>query len=115
MFRVSRVIFANYHKLKCINSQVTFTPICNQRSNNANFTKVAIAASLFSFFKKKDENEESELIMTIKRGILCIQREEHQKAEKMFHLGNLKCKLRDFMIVNFLPFTSPSTCTNSTG
>lgn len=89
MFRISRVIFANCRKLKCINSQVTFTPTCNQRSKNTNFSQVAIAASLFSFFKKKDENEESELIMTIKRGILCIQREEHQKAEKMFHLGNI--------------------------
>ena len=85
MFRITRVIFANYRKFKSINNQVTFTPY-NQSSNNAKFTQIAIAASLFS--KKKDENEESELIKTIKRGILCIQREEHQKAEKMFHLGN---------------------------
>lgn len=114
MFRISRVIFANYRKIKCINNQVTFTP-CDQRTRNTNFTQVAIAASLFSFFKKKDENEESELIMTIKRGILCIQREEHQKAEKMFHLGNLECNFRHFMNNNFLLFFSSSIGTDSTG
>lgn len=113
MFRISRVIFANYRKLKCINSQVTFTP-CNQRTKNANFTQVAIAASLFSFFQKKDENEESELIMTIKRGILCIQREEHQKAEQMFHLGNMKCNFRQFGDVNFVLFISSSIGSDST-
>lgn len=43
----------------------------------------------FSFFSKKDEEEtpEEQLIMTIKRSILAIQRQEYDKAEQMLHLA----------------------------
>lgn len=44
---------------------------------------------LMSFLKgeNKDETPEDKLIMTIKRGILCIQREQYDKAEQMLHVA----------------------------
>ena len=43
--------------------------------------------SIFNIFKKDDPEEDSELIKTIKRSILCIQRGEYQKAEQILHIG----------------------------
>lgn len=42
-----------------------------------------------SFFKRSDEDEspEDKLVTTIKRSILCIQREQYDKAEQMLHLA----------------------------
>lgn len=37
--------------------------------------------------KKEDEDKESELIMTIKRSVLCMQRNELVKAEQMLHIA----------------------------
>ena len=44
--------------------------------------------SFFGLFKKdEDETPEDKLITTIKRSILCIQREQYDKAEQMLHLA----------------------------
>ncbi|XP_017854427.2 tetratricopeptide repeat protein 19 homolog, mitochondrial isoform X2 [Drosophila busckii] len=51
---------------------------------------VLTAAISFSLFDSKDKDEEetpeAKLINTIKRSILCIQREQYEKAEQMLHL-----------------------------
>lgn len=55
-----------------------------------NLTKnIAIALSILTWlgFREEDENKESELIMTLKRSILCTQREQYDKAEQMLHLA----------------------------
>lgn len=55
--------------------------------NNINM-RYFIFGSIISFFKKNDdETPESKLVTTIKRGILCIQREEYNKAEQILHLA----------------------------
>ncbi|XP_057325618.1 tetratricopeptide repeat protein 19 homolog, mitochondrial [Microplitis mediator] len=41
----------------------------------------------FNFGSKDDEEVEPELIMTIKRSILLIQKEEYKKAEQMLHVA----------------------------
>lgn len=46
----------------------------------------AVLFNLFSF-NEKDEEETSELIMTIKRSILLMQRNEFNKAEQMLHVA----------------------------
>lgn len=46
----------------------------------------AYSINLFGFFKD-DETPEDKLIKTIKRSILCIQREQYDKAEQMLHLA----------------------------
>lgn len=38
-------------------------------------------------FEKDDEEKESELIMTLKRAVLCTQREQYDKAEQMLHIA----------------------------
>lgn len=38
-------------------------------------------------FEKDDEEKESELIMTLKRAVLCMYREEYDKSEQMLHLA----------------------------
>lgn len=41
-----------------------------------------------SFFKRDDgETPEDKLVMTIKRAILSIQRDEHEKAERILHMA----------------------------
>lgn len=55
-----------------------------------NLTKnIAIALSILTWlgFTKEDEKKESELIMTLKRAVLCTQREQYEKAEQMLHLA----------------------------
>lgn len=58
-------------------------PKCNLPKN------VAIALSVLTWlgFTKEDEEKESELIMTLKRAVLCTQREQYEKAEQMLHLA----------------------------
>ncbi|CAH1982937.1 unnamed protein product [Acanthoscelides obtectus] len=50
---------------------------------------VAIALSVLSWlgFAEEDENKESELIMTLKRAVLCTRREQYDKAEQMLHVA----------------------------
>lgn len=50
---------------------------------------LAFALSILTWlgFTKEDEEKESELIMTLKRAVLCTQREEFDKAESMLHLA----------------------------
>lgn len=52
-------------------------------------TGFAIGLSLLTWlgFEKDDEEKESELIMTLKRAVLCTQREQYEKAEQMLHLA----------------------------
>ncbi|XP_050307437.1 tetratricopeptide repeat protein 19 homolog, mitochondrial [Anthonomus grandis grandis] len=60
-----------------------WSPGPNQKLN------VALALSILSWlgFEQEDEDKESELIMTLKRAVLCTQREEYDKAEQMLHLA----------------------------
>lgn len=53
------------------------------------FPHLAFALSILTWlgFTKEDEEKESELIMTLKRAVLCTQREEFDKAEQMLHLA----------------------------
>lgn len=43
--------------------------------------------SFFGLFKKDEETPDDKLITTIKRSILCIQRQQYDKAEQMLHLA----------------------------
>lgn len=53
------------------------------------FRHLAFALSILTWlgFTKEDEEKDSELIMTLKRAVLCTQREEFDKAEQMLHLA----------------------------
>ncbi|XP_030376917.1 tetratricopeptide repeat protein 19 homolog, mitochondrial isoform X2 [Scaptodrosophila lebanonensis] len=52
---------------------------------------VFTTAFMFNLFGRSDEEEEEtpeqKLLLTIKRSILCIQREQYDKAEQMLHLS----------------------------
>lgn len=48
---------------------------------------VLLNFSLMSLFKKDDDTPEDKLVMTIKRAILSIQKEEHEKAERILHMA----------------------------
>lgn len=50
---------------------------------------IVLALSILSWlgFTEEDEEKESELIMTLKRAVLCKNREQYQKAEQMLHLA----------------------------
>lgn len=60
-------------------------------SQNAQKSKTTVAIPLLAFsiplFSTDEETPEDKLIETIKRSILCIQREEYGKAEQMLHLA----------------------------
>ncbi|KAJ8973715.1 hypothetical protein NQ317_009309, partial [Molorchus minor] len=50
---------------------------------------IALAISILTWlgFTEEDKDKESELIMTLKRAVLCTQREQYDKAEQMLHLA----------------------------
>lgn len=52
-------------------------------------SNLAIALSILTWlgFSKEDEDKDSELIMILKRAVLCTQREQYDKAEQMLHLA----------------------------
>ncbi|XP_022198074.2 tetratricopeptide repeat protein 19 homolog, mitochondrial isoform X2 [Nilaparvata lugens] len=70
-----------------------FLKLGGKRSTNQNFhSNLQSSLFLLSFsgllsFLNKEDDKESELITTIKRGILLIQKEELQAAEQMLHLA----------------------------
>lgn len=66
---------------------------CNPQYSQKQSTPLGIfiSAGLMSFLAPKDpegeDTPEDKLVMTIKRSILCIQREQYAKAEQMLHLA----------------------------
>lgn len=75
------------------NTNIT-TIWCNPQCSQKNLYTplgVFISAGLLSFLAPKDpegeDTPEGKLVMTIKRSILCIQREQYAKAEQMLHLA----------------------------
>ncbi|KAJ8921109.1 hypothetical protein NQ315_015907 [Exocentrus adspersus] len=69
--------------------------LCNSKCFNTTTNNkripldVVLALSILTWlgFTKEDEEKESELIMTLKRAVLCTQREQYDKAEQMLHLA----------------------------
>ncbi|CAH0557843.1 unnamed protein product [Brassicogethes aeneus] len=57
--------------------------------NGALIPKIAFALSILQWigFSEEDKDKDSELIMTLKRAVLCTQREQYDKAEQMLHLA----------------------------
>lgn len=52
-------------------------------------SRAILALSILKWigFEEEDEEKESELIMTLKRAVLCMNREQYDKAEQMLHLA----------------------------
>lgn len=88
MYRFSRIICANYRRFGSFRNQIDFKPQF-PKFERKNKTFLLGASGFLSglFNNEEPEEEESELIMTIKRGVLSVQREEFPKAEQMFHLA----------------------------
>jgi hypothetical protein len=91
MYRFGRIIVANFRRINYARNQIEFVP--KRPSSNAPVTFIS-AASIWSYFgmqttktDEEKEKEESELIMTIKRGVLSSLRNEYDKAEQLFHLA----------------------------
>lgn len=57
--------------------------------NNSAVRRAVMALAILQWlgFEKDDEEKESELIMTLKRAVLCTRREQYDKAEQMLHLA----------------------------
>ncbi|CAH1183678.1 unnamed protein product [Phaedon cochleariae] len=78
--------------IPCIKYSYSLSKINSpQFSSNASSypTSLIICLSLLSWlgFTEEDEDKESELIMTLKRAVLCKQQEKFDKAEQMLHLA----------------------------
>lgn len=72
--------------------RTTFTLLPDRTPRPIWSLPLILPAGLLSFLSPKDPNDEDEtpegqLIMCIKRSILCIQREQYAKAEQMLHLA----------------------------
>lgn len=75
--------FINIEARKCYtNKCLLYTRIVNCK----NFYIVTYSVSFFGLFKD-DETPEDKLITAIKRSILCINRQQYDKAEQMLHLA----------------------------
>ncbi|KMY90927.1 tetratricopeptide repeat protein 19 homolog, mitochondrial isoform X1 [Drosophila simulans] len=76
----------------CSNSagyQVSWVAVPTSGSSSGMFWafSAAFSLNLFGPTDEKEETPEEKLIKTIKRSILCIQREQYDKAEQMLHLA----------------------------
>jgi ABC-type sugar transport system ATPase subunit len=85
MYRFTRILVANYKRIKNVRNHVEFVP---KKANYFIMGSTGVALLNFLGLKSKEqtETEEEELIMTIKRGVLSTQRSEFQKAEQLYHL-----------------------------
>lgn len=76
------------NKYHSINQSTSST---NNSANNSYWNLFIGNVDCFSLFSKsnndEDETPEGKMIMVIKRSLLCIQREEWDKAEQMLHLA----------------------------
>lgn len=73
--------------------------LCNSvgyEGQSKNFPRFLLGVPLLQLFnpfkdpkdlKEEEDTPENQLIMTIKRSILCMQREEYNKAEQMLHIA----------------------------
>ncbi|XP_028140074.2 tetratricopeptide repeat protein 19 homolog, mitochondrial isoform X1 [Diabrotica virgifera virgifera] len=96
-FRVNKLRNSAIVKNVCFRENPrTFTAITKfpfvpnlQKNTLFSIHKSVLAVSLLTWlgFAKEDEEKESELIMTLKRAVLCMQREQFEKAEQMLHLA----------------------------
>lgn len=73
MYRFTRIVFANYRRLSSFKNQIDFTPKFPKTEPPTKFILGSgLASSLLAFLEDKKEEEtekqESDLIMTIKRG-----------------------------------------------
>lgn len=89
MYRFARVVFANYRRINNLRNHIEFMPKTKKLEAP---TKLIISSTILSFFgleksEEELEKEESELIMTIKRGVLSSLRSEFEKAEQLYHLA----------------------------
>lgn len=89
MYRFARVVFANYRRINNLRNHIEFMPTMKKLEAP---TKLIISSTILSFFgleksEEELEKEESELIMTIKRGVLSSLRSEFEKAEQLYHLA----------------------------
>lgn len=81
--RIPRFILAT-GATKVRNYTVNIAQNAQRSSSRIVMPLVAFSIPLFS---KDEETPEDKLIETIKRSILCIQKEEYAKAEQMLHLA----------------------------
>lgn len=69
MYRFARIVLANYRRFGSYKNQIEFTPKFPQIETP---TKILFGAGILGFFEKKNDEEqekqETDLIMTIKRG-----------------------------------------------
>lgn len=64
------------------------TPQASHSSGNMFWAfTAAFTLNLFGGTDEKEETPEDKLVKTIKRSILCIQREQYDRAEQMLHLA----------------------------
>ncbi|KAJ4441235.1 hypothetical protein ANN_11086 [Periplaneta americana] len=79
-----------YNPLRNYQSSITSYKVTHSEQNDffLKSSSLFLSAGILSFFGlEKDDEKESELITTIKRGVLLTQKEEFKKAEQMFHLA----------------------------
>lgn len=70
------------------NRQPGITNSSERKDDSHNRNYLMLGASIFTWLGFSSEvEEEDEMIMVIKRSILCIQREELDKAEQMLHVA----------------------------
>ncbi|XP_023305603.2 tetratricopeptide repeat protein 19 homolog, mitochondrial [Lucilia cuprina] len=91
-YRFPKTYFFNIFKLRankfknlCENKKVYNNVLNRKVYGDALF--ITYSVSILGLFKSDEETPENKLITTIKRSILCIQREQYDKAEQMLHLA----------------------------
>ncbi|KAJ8939243.1 hypothetical protein NQ318_015201 [Aromia moschata] len=108
MYKLAKIFCKNISNYRHFNPRVTYLLLGSVASRGPNvrlsvpqikFNKpkckivnpgnVTLAISILTWlgFADEDAGKESELIMTLKRAVLCMQREEYDKAERMLHLA----------------------------
>lgn len=95
IFKISRCIVnstktkpnqSNFISFKYANNRLKI-PSIGYKTNFVTKTFLALNILKWIGFEEEDEEKESELIMTLKRAVLCMNREQYDKAEQMLHLA----------------------------
>ena len=84
-----RILYEHYKRIQVDHLKIRTNRISHAWNAGRTTSKTIVGLSILSWlgFTEDDKEKESELVMTLKRAILCTRREQYEKAEQMLHLA----------------------------
>ncbi|KAK9870404.1 hypothetical protein WA026_007973 [Henosepilachna vigintioctopunctata] len=103
LHKIIKLTFKSQKIRNCVSAKPTFSPMYTNYTTAPKVLKIsnkreelnppsligiwALSVLTWLGLTSEDENKESELIMTLKRAVLCTKREQYNKAEQLLHVA----------------------------